>query len=164
MTTTFSTLDRSHKGSTARAAAHLPRSLRRAFPGIKKMVDATEAVMVTVRPRDCGRAATPGDPAGCAMARAFARQHDADGVVVGLSRSYVVTGDTVVRFITPPSVAREITSFDRNADFEPGNYHLSPVGKASKYGARRNKGGSNKGRGRPRIVHKATVRVRALKS
>ena len=139
----------------------IPTCVRSKFPNVTKMVDATEGVEISVTPRDCGRGSTPGDPSNCAMACAFGRQHDADGAIIGLTRSYIVTGNTVTRLVTPTTVGREITSFDRNADFAPGNYHLAPVSPAQRSGGRSKGPNSRSGR-KTRVVHNSTVRVRAL--
>lgn len=159
MSKTFATLTRAaHKGRNTK----VPRSVRRLFPDVVKMVDATEGVEVTVTPRDCGRGAKPLDAAGCAMARAFERQHEADGAVIGLSRSYIVKGDTVVRFTTPQTVAREIVSFDRSHDFAPGNYHLGPLSPANRGAHLRGPRDPRRRRVAPVVHRHSTQRVRVL--
>src|SRR5271154_229036 len=99
--------------SGKKSKSSIPRSLRRLFPNVKSVTDSTENVVVEVKDSDnkSGRrkAAT-----GCAMAKAVCRQFHADGAIIGLSKSYIIKGDKAIRFETPSSVQREITSFDRN--------------------------------------------------
>lgn len=133
--------------------------LHRHFPNVKEVVDATKAVKVIVQSRDNveGRKKQPTE---CAMAKAMRREFNADGVIIGLSRSYIIRGDKAVRYQTPDSVARELVSFDRHQDFAPGVYSLSPISPSSHRGY---SGSQARGRGTRPIVHKATARVRTLK-
>lgn len=105
--------------------AKLPRSIRRLFPNVKNAYDSDKAIEVSVEKRDCNEAKRR-DPAECALARAAKRELHADGAVIGISTSYIIKGDKAIRFATPESVRREIVSFDRHQDFEPGTYHLPP--------------------------------------
>lgn len=139
----------------------LPRALHRLFPRVKTVVDAKRAVHVTVRKTDC-RTSTPGNHKACAMARACEREKQVDGALIGMSVSYLVKGTKATRYQTPTSVQREIVSFDRNGDFEPGAYSLVPKSPSSRLGAassRTSHGGPKRVR---RIVHKRALRVRTL--
>ena len=111
----------------------LPRSIRRLFPKVKKAFDSAVPIEVDVKSEDC-REARRLDPTECALARAAKRELKADGVVIGISTSYVIKGDRAVRFATPESVRREIVSFDRHQDFAPGNYHLPPKSPSNRLG------------------------------
>lgn len=138
----------------------VPRSLRRLFPEVEECSDSEQRVEVSVKQQDCNdgkqKRATE-----CAMAKAAKRQFKVDGVVIGLSRSYIIKGKKAVRFKTPESVAREITSFDRHHDFAPGEYHLAPVSPTSRMG--KPAGTKHSGsRNANRKVHRATARVRVL--
>jgi hypothetical protein len=53
------------------------------------------------------------------------REKDYDGAVISVAISYLIRGDRAMRYRTPSSVAREIVSFDRHADFTPGRYALA---------------------------------------
>lgn len=108
-----------------RQASLPPRSLLRVFPGLRRVVDATEAIEVHVTAQDCEHA-TPLDPTACAMAKAAARERGADAAVIGISTSYIITGAVATRFKTPESIRREIVSFDRHHDFANGVYALTP--------------------------------------
>src|SRR5207302_4418443 len=97
----------------------LPRSIKRLFPQVEEAVDSKHRVTVQVTAKDSARGkrlkATE-----CALAVAAKRDFKADGVVIGLSRSYIINGKKAVRFATPAHIAREIISFDRHQDFAPG--------------------------------------------
>lgn len=107
------------------------------FPGVKDVVDATEPVFVEVLPED-GMKGRKKDPEGCAFARACLRKHLADGCIIGIGYSYLIKGSLAVRYVTPQTVGREITSFDRHQDFAEGqNYRLSAVGPSKRLGKKR---------------------------
>lgn len=64
---------------------------------------------------------------GCAMAVACKRKFHLDGVIISRNRAYLVKGTQARRFTLPPSVSREVVSFDRGGGFEPGEYQLSKI-------------------------------------
>lgn len=106
--------------------------IRKHFPGVTKVVDAKESINVTVTKADV-RAASRKDQTGCAMVKACLRRPGVDGAIIQISKSYIIKGDTAIRYTTSEAVAREITSFDRGASFEEGqNYKLSKISKASR--------------------------------
>lgn len=138
----------------------IPRFLRRLFPNLKKVVNSPKGILVSVNESDC-KNAVPNSPQACAMAKAIKRKYKAEGAVIGIKSSYVISGTIAIRFFTPVSVQREITSFDRHGDFEPGHYCLSPIS-PSKRNVKRSgppRSGSHKIK---RIVHKRTIRIRQL--
>lgn len=97
----------------------------------------------------------------CALAKAICREWEADHALIGLSFSYVIRGNTAMRFRTPDSVQREIVSFDRGSGFLPGNYHLGPVPKGNRLGEKRTKSSPRKTkRYVQRIHHKETLKIR----
>lgn len=139
----------------------LPRSVKKLFPEVEFAFDADKPVEISVEPRDCrdGRKLMPTE---CALARAARRELKADSVIIGMSTSYVIRGNTAIRFATPQSVAREIVSFDRNQDFAPGDYHLAvkaPTNKLGTYQTRNHGGGSKEAK--RKVHHSARVRVLA---
>lgn len=110
--------------------------IKRDFPKVRKIVDATETLNVTVLPQDAATGRKK-DPEGCALVRACVRQRIADAAIIGIGYSYLIKGDTAVRYKTSAAVAREITSFDRHQDFAPGtDYKLSKVSEGSRLGSR----------------------------
>ncbi len=133
--------------------------LRRHFPKVTEVVDATRGVKVVVKESDnvVGR---KNQPTECAMAKAMKREFDADGIIIGLSTSYIIRGEKATRYETPETVSREITSFDRHQDFAPGVYGLAPVSPSRRSGQ---PSGKSSGRKTRPIVHKRTVRVRTLR-
>ena len=137
----------------------LPRSVRRLFPQVEYAVDATKPVEVSVGKRDCTDAKKM-DPMNCALARAAKRELHADGVIIGMTTSYVVRGKVATRFATPISVAREIVSFDRHNDFAEGDYHLTPKSPTLRFGVKdtRKKGGKHNAPKR-KVHHSVRVRV-----
>jgi hypothetical protein len=98
--------------------------IRKLFPKVERIVDASEPIRIEVTPRD-QREAIKLDPQRCALAQAFRRQEHVDGVVISLSIAYLVRGNTATRYSVPHSISREITSFDRHKDFAAGEYQLS---------------------------------------
>lgn len=140
----------------------LPRSVSRMFPNVTKAVDAGAPVEISVNRKDC-KTAKKFDPTECALARAAKRELHAEGVIIGMGSSYIIKGDTAVRFDTPQSVKREIVSFDRHGDFAPGDYYLTPKPPSNRFGVQREnrknrKGGNHKAK---RKIHQS-ARVRIL--
>ncbi len=142
-----------------------PRSLTRAFPQVKHVVLADKAVTVTVTRPDC-KVGKRHKTAECAMAIAAKRQFKADGVAIRLSDSFVIKGDTAIRFKTPETVKRELVSFDRHQDFDPGEYGLQaapPNWAKPKKRHSEGRGGEVDTRPKHRAIHQ-TVRVRTTDS
>lgn len=137
----------------------ISRFVKRNFPDVEKVINARKGVKIIVRKRDCGVDAKRKDPTECALARAMKREYKADGVVIGLTASYVIRGKKALRFATPESVQRELVSFDRHHDFAPGVYRLAPVPPSTR--EKQNSGTPTSGSRRKRFVHK-TVRVRTI--
>jgi hypothetical protein len=144
----------------------VPRSLRRLFPQVTEVTDSREPVDIYVSAGDAknGRQ-MQGDE--CAMAKAVVRQTKADGAVIGISASYIIKGTKAIRFKTSTSIGREITSFDRHNDFQPGEYRLGPVSESQSLGTSHTKREPHSGPSGPkdqhRIVHKETVNVRSFR-
>jgi hypothetical protein len=132
------------------------------FPNVEHAVDADRAIEVSVSKKDCTDAKRL-SPMECALARATKRELHADGVIIGMSSSYVIKGKTAVRFHTPASVQREIVSFDRHDDFAPGDYYLPPYSPSLQLGKQKNHKrtphDSGKNKSARRKVH-MSVRVR----
>ncbi|HMH81381.1 MAG TPA: hypothetical protein VK531_00815 [Gemmatimonadales bacterium] len=142
----------------------LPRSIRRLFPQVTNVRDAGRGVHVAVTQKDSdgGKRMKASE---CALAIAAKREFEADGVIIGMSVSYLIKGDTAIRYRTPASVSRELVSFDRHHDFAPGTYALAAVAPSQRFGVQyeRRPGKDHPSRSRiNRIVHKETVRVRVL--
>lgn len=149
------------KKSTSSWSLH---RVKKFFPKVETVSDETrKRASVTVRETDTTKA-VPGDFSTCALALAACRQLKVDGAIIGLSFSYLIKGTHATRYSTPPTVAREMVSFDRHSDFDIGTYHLAPVCPAARLGAprgrhiKRGTGGGKLKKSR-HIIHK-TARVR----
>jgi hypothetical protein len=103
------------------------------FPEVTSVVDAKSDVMVEVSDRDIN-SATVRDHKACALAVACKKKFKADGVIISLSRAYLIQGKKATRFSVPAAVAREIVVFDRDGKFLAGEYSLNAVSKAAKLG------------------------------
>jgi hypothetical protein len=121
---------------------HLTR-IQRLFPNVKIVKDATEPIAVEVTARH-NKQGTMKDPEDCAMARACKEVYGLDGVIISLSKAYLVKGDVAIRYEVPTSLRSEVISFDRNHTFEPGVYSLSPITAKHKLGSPSNAGGPHK--------------------
>lgn len=95
---------------------------KRMYKGLP-LIDATKDLEICVTKRDVS-ISRKNDPASCAAANAIKRETKAVEAEVHISRTYIKQGNKWIRFITPQSISREITSFDRLAIFEPGTYNL----------------------------------------
>jgi hypothetical protein len=145
-----------------------PRSITRLFPNVNKLQEARKPVAVEVTAKDVSRGKIKKHRE-CAMANAVCREWGADHAVIGMTYSYVIKGNTAVKFKTPDTVSREIVSFDRNKTFEPGAYHLGPVSPgltaaAQKKAYKKQSGGEKVGprkRSKRRVFHKSSFGVRA---
>lgn len=92
-----------------------------------KVQDGTKPLAVAVTNGDVVLALKR-DSKRCALARAVERL---PGVVRGYifrTTAYLEYKDRMVQYILPPSVQKEIVSFDRCQVFAPGVYQLSPPG------------------------------------
>jgi len=109
------------------------RHIQKMFPQVKFIKEATESVVVEVTAQDNKRGSVK-DPQNCAMARACKRAYNLDGVIISLSKAYLIKGDTAIRYTVPTSLSKEVVAFDRNKQFQPGTYQLSRVAPMEKLG------------------------------
>jgi len=109
------------------------RIVRRYYPGIDHVVDASEPVKISVTAEDC-KYSRSGKPSACAMAKAFKR--DYDGAIISMSMAYLIRGNVATRYRVPGRVSRELVSFDRSHRFAPGEYELKQVEPMRKLGPR----------------------------
>jgi hypothetical protein len=145
-----------------RGAVALHR-INKHFPNVDTVLDQTKHVKIHVTEQDC-TGAHKESFSDCALARAAKRELHADGALIGLTYSYIIRGRNALRFKTPPSVQREILSFDRHHDFDIGTYSLSPIPEVARLGVSTNsKSGPRTGPSKtPRYhVHKS-ARVRKV--
>jgi hypothetical protein len=141
--------------------AHSLGVVQKRFPKVTKVIDSRKPLKVTVGRQDTslGKKKKHED---CAMAVACKRKFKLDGVIISVSRAYLIKGNTAVRFEVPESVSREITSFDRGSDFVPGEYGLDPVAKRDRLGSVKGTRHSPRtSKGRPIRRYHRTENIRA---
>jgi hypothetical protein len=88
--------------------------------------DGKERVLVTVTATDVVKA-KKADSKHCALSRATMRLPGVNAAYFFRSTALIEYPDRIVRFALPPSVQKEIVSFDRAQIFAPGVYQLTPV-------------------------------------
>lgn len=130
------------------------------FPNVTKVVDAKKDSNIEVTKRDTSSATVRNHKA-CAMAVACKRKLDLDRVIMSVSTAYLIKDNVATRYKVPPSVAREITAFDRNAAFEPGEYKLnapSTTNRLGEYASGKSSSNKNRNNGKmaKRFRHKTT--------
>ena len=113
--------------------------VQKVFPNVTSVVDATKDNKIEVTKKDT-TSATVRNHKACAMAVACKRKLELDGVIMSISTAYLIKGNKATRYKVPQAVSREIVAFDRDATFEPGEYHLKAISKGQTLG--RDKGPS----------------------
>ena len=123
------------------------------------VVDAKQKVKITISSRDVTKGKTK-DPAACAAAVACLREvKNCTQARVHIGRTYLKIGKRWVRFHTPQSLRGEIVAFDRGANFEPGDYVLTPMQPSHRATGKAQGGNAKKKKGKKRPYH-ITVGVR----
>ncbi len=137
--------------------------VRRFFPQVTSVVDATHNAAIEVTAKDASSKAVK-DHNGCAMAVACKRKFHLDGVIISRSVAYLVKGKQARRFKLPESVSREVVSFDRGASFAPVKYTLSAVPDSGKMNARTGRVDKRTGTGPsvPKRFRHLTAHVRSV--
>ncbi len=121
--------------------------LRKVFPNVTSVEDAVEDIDIRVTKADTQSKAVKNHKE-CALAQACKRILHADGAVINATSAYLIKGNQAFRYKLPESVTREIVSFDREAGFAAGDYHLhtpppsSRLGNTSRSGSRTYKVGN----------------------
>jgi hypothetical protein len=138
--------------------------VRKFFPNVVSVSDADDNAIVEVTNSDVKNSAKK-DLNGCAMAVAAKRQFHATGMIVAPSVAYVVKHNKAIRFQLPPSVQKEIVSFDRGGGFAEGTYQLNYPKPSQRIGARSERAFSpsrtHDDKGKRRFQH-ATTGIRAV--
>ena len=112
------------------------RIVQRFFPSVATVNDGTKKTVIEVTTKDAASKAVR-DYGHCVMAVACKRQLKLDGVIISRAIAYMIKGTQATRYTLPPSVSREIVSFDRGATFEPGTYELAAICKSKRLGSQR---------------------------
>ena len=133
--------------------------VRKYFPRVKTVRDATEPVIIDVTPEDCS-AAKKLRHSRCVLAVAGKRMMHLDGAVMAINTAYLVKGKAAVRYLVGQAAQREITSFDRSGIFAAGLYKLRKPDKGHLLGS---PGGHKSKTGRTRRrPHHTTQNIRAV--
>lgn len=145
---------------TKQTKRKVPKRLRKLFPNVVAVRDATKTIDISVEEADA-QLGRKKDPSTCALARSCVRQKIADSAVIGVSYSYLIKDNIATRYKTSVAVGREITSFDRHQDFAAGqHYKLSKVSPSNRIGKpQKRRGGSDP---KPHAVHH-TANIRVMK-
>lgn len=134
--------------------------VKRHFPEVTEVVDAGRNMLIEVTKAD-ERIANKQNHKTCAMAVACKRKTEADGVLISVNTAYIIKGTVARRYTLPPSVSREVVSFDRNGGFAPGVYQLSKIGENQKLGVSHPvKNGNGHGGGNERRFYHRTEGIR----
>lgn len=136
--------------------------VRKQFPDVTKIVDLRRPMKMEVTSKDVSKSKKK-DHNNCAMAEACKRKLKLDGVIVSINRGYLIKGKKAIRFNIPESVSREIISFDRGAEFAPGDYRLDPIPKTQRLGTS-SSDKRNHPRNRPNVKMHKTDNIRAVLS
>ena len=120
------------------------RMVRQYFPQVTSVEDSNKPSIVEVTNADNSHADVKSHVT-CALAIACKRFFKADGVIIGLTTSWIIKGKMAYRFKNADTVSREITSFDRKAGFDPGFYLLVPPSPAARLGSVRSSNPSRSG-------------------
>jgi hypothetical protein len=136
------------------------RMIKSFFGKVGKVVDADKQMVVNVTRADIAKSHMKNHKT-CALAVCCQRSFEADGVIIGLTTAYIIKGDTAYRFKLTGTISREITSFDRGAGYDEGEYLLVPPCPSERLGMRRQSGPSGRSNGKgPKHFRHFTGRVR----
>ncbi len=118
--------------------------------GLKK-VDAKEPLALQVKKLDVLRATRKNSKC-CAFARACKRSLEVKAAYFFRSTAWLEFDDKLVRYMLPPSVQKEIVSFDRAGVTAPGVYQLNAPAKSQSSKAMRSRNAKRAGK-----AHSGTV-------
>lgn len=88
-----------------------------------QMADARDPLKLEVTAADISRAEKK-SPGNCGFAQACRRQYRADAAYFFRTTAWVQFGRTMLRYMLPMSMQKELLAFDRNGTMEPGEYQL----------------------------------------
>lgn len=122
--------------------------IQRYFPTVQSVRDATKPAIVEVTAHDNSHSDVKSHRT-CAFALACTRFFHADGVIIGLTTSWIIRNRVATRYSNAATISREITSFDRKAGFDEGLYLLTPASETARLGTKRShnprRSGTSKG-------------------
>ena len=128
--------------------------IRKIYPEVESVVDASKDMDIVVEKRDTTSSIVRNHKE-CALAHAARRIEGVNGALINVTTAYIIKGDKAFRYKLPESVSLEIVSFDREAGFDIGEYHLHRPAPADKLHALRPGGhGKRTGKGKKiRQIH-----------
>lgn len=91
------------------------------------IVDGLDPMLIAITQSDV-LSALKANSKQCALSRAATRVAGVQAAYFFRTRGYLEYRDRMVRYSLPPSVQKEIVSFDRCKMFAPGVYQLTPLG------------------------------------
>lgn len=135
--------------------------VRQYFPKVEMVQDAEKPAIVEVTNADNAHSDVKSHRT-CALALACKRFFKADGVIIGITTSWIIRGKVATRYQNAATVSREIVSFDRKAGFDTGRYLLVPASATARLGTDRSSNPKRSGRssGKPRPFRHYTRNVR----
>lgn len=129
--------------------------VQRFYPDVKTVRDAQKDLFIEVTDRDC-RSKGVKQHTECALAVACKRALGVKGVIIAIRAAYIVNGKQAIRYGLGEAIAREVTAFDRNGSFEPGEYRLMvpthKIGDPASSGSRKYKKGGGVAKGKYRHI------------
>src|SRR5881394_110186 len=135
------------------------RKVRKFFPQVESVRDATKPIDIEVSAHDSNHAKIK-DHNHCALAVACEKKMHADGVIISVKTAYVVKGKRAIRYKLLETTAREVVSFDRKGGFEPGTYSMKPPPSGSRLGEKSwNKTGPHTGPPKPKAHVTTNIRT-----
>lgn len=135
--------------------------VRQYFPDVKSVKDAKENILIEVSTKDTKSALVRNHKA-CALAVACKNKVDVDGVIVSISKAYIIKDRVAYRYTVSQHAQREIVSFDRNARFMPGEYMLNAPAKTHRLGQITGSGTHSKDRNASTIIRRKTEGIRTV--
>ena len=128
-----------------------------------KVVDAAAPLELEVSGRDISLAEQKNSKC-CAFARAAKRQHECKGAYFFRTAAWLEYAKKIVRYVLPPSMQKEIVSFDRAGVMTPGIYQMSKPSGSQRMHAVRKRSAKRPGRHQPgngtikrRVVHQTQL-------
>lgn len=134
------------------------------YPSVNKIYDGSKDLDLTVTSKDVSSGKRKKHPE-CALAVSCKRNYATKGIIVALSKAYVITDkNEAIRYDVSASARTEIVAFDRNGEFSPGEYVFKAPKGSQKLGVRpfrTNPDKSSKGKHKNKYRH-VTQDVRSL--
>jgi len=113
-----------------------------------RKIDARTPLRIEVRANDVQKAKQKNSKC-CAFAKAAQRLPDVKAAYFFLSTAWLEYDDKLVRYSLPPSMQKEIVSFDRSKVMAPGVYQVVPPSKTARMSEIKKRSAKRPGRHQP---------------